>query len=223
MPRKLLAACLLASFVLFDFQCEGERFCFRESFSSALSVDVSPNTRSLSVGDTLWLSTAFDTQLEVPSPDTTISVADARLFLPLWLFKLNEGGTASGGLPAFKWVGEQCELSPTWRGSSEVKMELYVVSNCNADECRFRLGLIPQTPGTYCLLLETGGLTIEDFDANCEFEHWFSNNVFTASSRHREILTELGIPEPLSVNTGPLGPSTVRLAENDGAYLFEVR
>jgi len=194
-----------------------------EPNQSSIEIDLKPEKPSYVIGDTIWLSSRFDIDLELTNKDERININNANGWLALLLMHLDGGKEVKMGYDDFDVINEHGELSQAAIFDEVTKnYSGRLTFNCDTLFCSFTIGLVPKSKGNYCVASNGGWIDVNyEGSLYCDGASLRENN-FTTKSFNREIYEELNIDFPIELLT-TRRTTDFDIIDNDGAYAFKVK
>jgi hypothetical protein len=159
--------------------CIGE--CMPPIHMFNIDLKISPLTDTLSLGDTLWIETEIPHHIVDQVDNKSIDFSKGRFFLLMDIFQLIKKGEQELAFESFSY-SSNADSVLVYRG------ELTAFFSDSGDGYKLRLGLIPETTGTFYLNASMGGSGIvESPDDECGKNaqvHWD----FKVSDQHLYII-----------------------------------
>jgi len=215
------ALCLYFLLSIISFDCEREGTCPDQIFNeSSLKIDLTPEHFTYAIGDTIWLSSKFDTDLELTNKDEIRDVSDSEGSIPLLLLDIDSGSDISRGYSDFDIINVKGQVSQEGFNSNIKKYEGRLIFGCDSLSCEFITGIVPKFSGTYCVIMKNGNIRL-DPNASCSEQIGFFKNSFTTSAFNREIYEEVNIKSIVRLPVAS-GSRTLELVDNDAAFAFKV-
>lgn len=210
-------------FSIISFDCYREDPCDEiESSESSISINLKPEQLSYAIGDTMWLSTRFDIDLELTDKEENINVSNTMNWLNLYLMQLDGGKEIEKGYADFDIINEYGELSQELIPDEITKnYQGELTFNCDTLFCSFLIGIVPKVRGNYCLVANFGWINADNSGFNCGEGVSLRNNTFNVTSLNREIYEALNINFDVEL---PTKNSAIKLnlIDNNGAFAFKV-
>lgn len=212
---------ILAAIVIFsNFNCPDDIDCPNERDVAQVETVIVPNQKTYRSGDTIWLNSTFDTELELSSSQATVAVDSAQGTLGIAIFKISAGSTlVESGFDGFEVYNKKGTLVPPLVYHKD--RAGYIDFDCDNDNCGFNIGLIPRIPGAYCLYLLNG--SIYNNRRLCPSLSAFQHNIFKVEDRNTAIYYELNIGDKPLESSGSEGTTHFFYTrDSEGAYIFNV-
>lgn len=215
---------VLALIILMNFQCGDNGPCVGEENVTSFPATISPNTSSVSVGDTLWVESEFDTELPLSNKNGMISLDSAECITFLNVMKVeNHTIEVIEGLRDFEYINLYGSLEQTDFQDQRREFESTIYFSCGNDKCRFKIGMIPQRQGFYCLWIRGGKFQKPgEEELLCPPLNRFRDIVFEIEDFNQELYAQQNVKGVLRF---PVRSSSgaIQVVGNEAAYIFEVR
>lgn len=154
------------SLLFFDFSCEP--YC--EAGNAGLSVALDVPGPRIELGDTIWLSAAFDAQLDT---ETLITESGGNMLTYL-LAVDTTSGVAIAARNSFDVVADNGNVNVNREGLEE-PAGLYWTYACPAGNCAFNIGLVPRETGLFLMEVNGLGYSVTSISRECRAESYVFN------------------------------------------------
>ena len=222
--KKIVLLTILTSFLFYNFQCNKEEICAnRITNRSSVKVDVSPEQLEYSIGDTIWLSTNFDTELEISNSNEVINVANGNGFFRTIIAYLDSGAEVKRGFSDFEIINNNGELNQIGIENENIlKYQGQLYFSCDSIYCKFQIGLVPQRTGNYCVTIALGRIGIND-TSECPSNNRLEDNTFNVTSHNRELYQEFNLPNTIRLPRSGSTSSLWDVKASDATYTFRIK
>jgi len=188
---------------------------------SSFKIDISPIEKVFEVGDTIWISTSFDSNIELNnstfSYDNSNQLCDFDLNV---LHIQSDNQKVKDGVGFFEFLIEKGEISSPnqYQGNSDVKQ--MVSFNCSDQFCEFRIGIVCKDSGYFGLKVWGGGFGY-DTSNDCESSR-FDNITFNIDNNNFEMCKEIGTDKLFVYEKKRNWSSYTKVVESKNFYFFKV-
>ncbi len=152
---------------------------------SDFAISLRSTQSSVDVGDTLILDGLFNSTFELKFSQTQYDNADQLIEYGLEIFEITANSIdAADARTNFDFVGIEGDVIV----SQGRPFKLSIWNTCGSDLCMLTLGLIPQKPGYYGIVLKSGAFGMEN---DCQSFTLNPSEIETDGTNNFEILSEI--------------------------------
>lgn len=200
---------ILSSLIFMNFQCND---CDDElNDRSNFTVTPRSSQNTIRIGDTLFLATSLNSQIELELSGSIYDNSDQIINYRIEVFEgLNSNIDVIQSREAFKFVNTlgTVLISParTW--------EIAAQNTCDDDICEIEFGMIPQKTGYFGLSLQSGRF---GFDKECQFLSLTPTEFASGGDNNFEIFNDINLSNIRINGSFYVSPESEKLL-----YFFQV-
>ncbi len=177
---------LLSSLFFINFTCHDCEDTLTDRSNFSVIPSTSQNT--FSIGDTLFLSTHFSTQMELEFSGTVYDNSNQLVNYTMKLFEgTNVNNTSIEARDNFEFLNSIGFVSFPYSRTFEIVPE----NRCDEDLCELEFGIIPQKKGYFGIMLRSGRFGYED--NSCQSLSLMPTEIESNGNNNFEIFNEIGL------------------------------